>query len=141
MADARLDVSFTSREWSVTRGASQQSISTLRQRVPAVLPGDYFDLLVQSDGGEGPLPVQPLYCVLDDAETMVSNLSQDWHREWVAQGVFVIGGNGSGEFVALDLRTPGVTPVVAIDMVVGLDSIQKIADSVARLADLLGREA
>jgi len=56
-------------------------------------------------------------------------------------GYLVIGGNGGGEFVAIDLRGPDASPVVAMDMVAGPSSAYEIADSFDAFILLVGRQS
>jgi hypothetical protein len=130
-----------SRDWVGPAGACPEALDELRKSAPRRIPGEYFALLSSRDGGEGPLPVQPYNCCLDDVATLLANLEDAWHQGWLNQRLFVVGGNGGGELIALDLRTPGEVPVVSVDMVAGLDSVRTIADSWARFAEMLGCEA
>src|SRR5262249_25093877 len=56
------------REWRGTDGASPELLERLRKVMPADLPPEYFQLLAFSNGGEGPLPVEPYNFCLDEAE-------------------------------------------------------------------------
>ena len=49
------------REWRKAEGASQEAIALLKSVAPVDLPESYFSLLSFSNGGEGPLAVQPLW--------------------------------------------------------------------------------
>ncbi|MDH4987931.1 hypothetical protein QEZ47_20895 [Aminobacter anthyllidis] len=48
--------------------ASSAAIAQLRSGAPVDLPESYFSLLSFSNGGEGPLPIQPLWLCLYPAE-------------------------------------------------------------------------
>ncbi len=56
------------REWQGTDAASPQLLKRLRKVLPADLPPEYFQLLAFSNGGEGPLPVEPYNFRLDEGE-------------------------------------------------------------------------
>lgn len=56
------------REWRKVDGAPADAIAELKSVAPTVLPDSYFALLAFSNGGEGPLPVQPFWFQLYPAE-------------------------------------------------------------------------
>jgi hypothetical protein len=82
--------------------------------VDAPLPTEYLQLLTFSNGGEGPLAVQPWNFCLDSAEEAAKYWCERTFEEFFP-GFFVFGGNGAGELLALDLRGSAPWPVVAID--------------------------
>jgi hypothetical protein len=133
--------SFLTRDWSGHPGASTEALAQLRQRIPSRIPRGYLDLLAVSDGGEGPLPVLPHNCCLDDAATVLSGLAEAWRRDWLDAGFFVIGGNGGGELLAFDLRASAEPPIVTIDMVAGAESANEVAPTVDAFVAMLGCEA
>lgn len=49
------------REWHKVDGASADAIAALKSLAPVDLPESYYALLTFSNGGEGPLAVQPLW--------------------------------------------------------------------------------
>lgn len=100
------------------------------------LPVDYFDFLRFSNGGEGPLSVQPMWLILDDVDTVAQALRDKAFEEFFP-GLIVIGSNGSGEGIAFDFRENAVSKIVYFDLVdIDLDeSIQPLAPS---FHDLLG---
>jgi hypothetical protein len=128
------------REWHKVEGASERAIAELREVAPRSLPESYFSLLSFSNGGEGPLPVQPLWLCLYPAEEVVQLARQGTFEECFS-GLFVIGGNGAGEAVAFDLRTAEPRPLVSFDMTnVDLpESIWHIAPSFDAALELIGR--
>ncbi|MFD1987940.1 SMI1/KNR4 family protein [Mesorhizobium newzealandense] len=103
------------REWRKNGGASDEAIQKLRDVAPVVLPESYFALLSLTNGGEGPLPTQPLWLALDAAEEVIETEQQGTFKEFFP-GFFVIGSNGGGEAIAFDLRTAGPYPLVAFDI-------------------------
>ena len=106
---------LSNRTWFKVPGASAESLSRLRAASPVELPEEYFDLLSFSNGGEGPLPVAPYNFCLDSAEHAAEHNAAGTHAGFFPE-FFIIGGNGGGEYIALDLRGPKPLPVVSIDM-------------------------
>lgn len=129
------------RGWFGFPGASAETLEQLRQRLPPRIPSGYLELLALSNGGEGPLPVQPYSCYLDDVATVLAGLTEVWRRDWLDEGFLVIGGNGGGELLAFDLRALGVPPVVAVDMVAGGESTMQVAPTFEMFLGFLGRES
>lgn len=129
------------RNWHRALPASEVSLTRLRTACPVGLPDGYFSLLGFSNGGEGPLPVQPLYFQLDPAEYAAEAIERGAHNEFL-HGFVVIGSNGGGEYIAFDVRGVSPWPVVAIDMTnIDLDeSIRQISPSFEDFLDLIGRE-
>jgi len=129
------------RVWRKAEGASDAAIASLRHAAPAVLPGSYYSLLSYSNGGEGPLPVQPLWIVLYPAEEAAEIARQGAFDEFFS-GLFVIGGNGGGEAVAFDLRTAEPHPLIFFDMTnIDLaESVRLIAPTFDAALALIGRE-
>ena len=103
------------RQWFSCAGASPDALAALRDAAPAKLPEAYLRLLESSNGGEGPLPLQPLNFCLDSAEEAASNALEGTFEEFFP-GLFVIGSNGGGEAIALDFRGGEPWPVVYFDM-------------------------
>lgn len=56
------------RKWFGREPASVEAIGALRDAAGAALPPEYLQLLAFSNGGEGPLAVQPWNFCLDSAE-------------------------------------------------------------------------
>lgn len=116
------------RPWYAAEGASTEAIADLKSVAPAGLPESYFVFLAASNGGEGPLAVQPLWLQLLPAEEAAQVERNGAFREDFA-GLFVIGSNGAGEGIAFDLRQKAPFPVVAFDM-----SISDMGSSVKPVA-------
>ncbi len=105
------------------------------------LPGSYYSLLSFSNGGEGPLPVQPLWLCLYPAEEVCQIERDGIFHEFFAK-LFVIGGSGGGEAVAFDLRESEPYPIVAFDMTnIDLpESVWPVAPSFEAALELIGRD-
>jgi len=128
------------REWYGAEPASEEAIAALQEIAPARLPDGYLHLLAFSNGGEGPLPVQPLWLVLYPAEE-VKKIARDGSFATYFPGLFVIGGNGGGEAIALDLRSQEPWPLVAFDTTNNnqAESVLPIASSFDEALGLIGR--
>jgi hypothetical protein len=102
------------REWHPASAASATALADLRSVAPARLPATYLELLAFSNGGEGPLPVAPFNLCLYSAEDVIEIERECSYREFFP-GLFVIGGSGGGEAIALDVRGAEPWPVVYFD--------------------------
>ena len=129
------------REWRKVEGASSDAIAALKSIAPADLPESYYALLSFSNGGEGPLAVQPLWFQLYPAEETARIERDGTFREFF-EGLFVIGGNGGGEALAFDLRRGEPYPLVAFDMTnINLtESVQPVASSFDAALELIGQD-
>jgi len=103
------------RIWHKCPGASAEVLQTLQATVAIDLPDQYINLLNYSNGGEGPLPVQPYNFCLDSSEYVIERVLSGATEEFFP-GFLMFGGNGGGEYIAFDIRGPQPWPVVAIDM-------------------------
>lgn len=119
---------FAGREWFKNDGASAEALDRLAAVAPFQLPQSYFAVLRYSNGGEGPLPVDPWTFCLDPAEFATETEQSGTFREFFP-GLFVIGSNGAGEAFALDARSPESLCVVRFDM-----TNCDLAESVIRMA-------
>ena len=132
----------TDRTWFRQPGASEKALQDLRAGAEINLPAEYFDLLAYSNGGEGPISVQPYNFCLDPAERST--------MRWISKeceaffpGFFMFGGTGGGDYIAFDLRGAQPWPVVAIDMTnIDLpESVMLIAKDFSLFLSLVGIEA
>ena len=118
-------------------GASAQAIDALRAAAPTELPASYLHLLSVSNGGEGPLPVNPFNLCLDAAEEVSARLATGQGK---VDGLMIFGSNGGGEYLAFDTRQGAPWPVVTIDMVAGPASAELVAADFDAFIDLIGVE-
>jgi hypothetical protein len=128
------------RDWERAPGASADALKALRLAAPSHLPRAFFDFLAWSDGGQGPLAVQPLWFMLYPASETLGI----WQRGEYAEhfpGLFVFGSNGAGEAIAFDLACDAPR-VVYFDMTnVDLEeSVVEIAPSMTDFLALIGLE-
>jgi hypothetical protein len=103
------------RVWNREPGASIAQLNALRRASPVELPETYFQLLAFSNGGEGPLAVQPLYFMLYDVQYAEDGINQHKYDEFFP-GFVIFGSNGGGEYIAFDTRGSTPWPIVFIDM-------------------------
>jgi hypothetical protein len=127
------------REWQGADGASPKLIERLRKVMPADLPPEYFHLLAFSNGGEGPLPVEPCNFCLDEGEHAAEQFA-DKIFDADFPDFFVIGSNGGGDAIAFDMRGAKPWPIVAFDMTnADLDeSVVTVAPDFVSFLDLVG---
>lgn len=130
------------REWFKLDGAGEESIRTLTDLAPFPLPESYLALLRFSNGGEGPLPVEPWNFCLDTAE-LVAEMEQTGAQKEFFPGLFVIGGNGGSEAIALDANAPAPHPVVMFDMTNCnfAESVSTLAEDFDAFLEMVGRSA
>lgn len=127
------------REWHPAHAASATALADLRSAAPARLPAAYLELLAFSNGGEGPLPVDPFNLCLYSAEEVIE-IERDGSSREFFPGLFVIGGNGGGEAIALDVRETEPWPVVYFDMTnINLhESVQPLAPDFDSFIAMIG---
>lgn len=116
------------REWLKNEGASEEAISRLSAVASIPLPESYMSLLRYSNGGEGPLPMDPWNFCLDRAELAADTEHGGKLKEFFPK-LFVLGTSGGGEAIALDANVPAPYPVVQFDL-----TNCNLAESVRRLA-------
>ena len=124
--------------WHACSAASAKSIEALERELGDRLPNEYLKFLAWSNGGEGPLLVQPYTLCLDSAEEVLRQWQEGQYREYFPS-FLVIGSNGAGEYVAFDLRHSLMRAVVALDMTnIDLsESVLPIAQDFASLLELI----
>lgn len=109
--------------WLNKNGASQKALSALCAAV-GQLPVEYVSLLSRGNGGEVALTVSPFNLCLDSAE---ESLSYWKSGTYPLQGVFVFGGNGAGDLIAIDMRQPAPWSVIHFDPIDPEGSIETVA--------------
>ena len=128
------------RDWFRMDGATPEELAELQAVAPGKLPARYFELLAFSNGGEGPLAMQPYNLCLDSARTVAESIRSANHGQPNLQGFLIFGGNGGGEYLAFDSRQDAPWPIVSIDMIVGGDSAEVIATDFDGFFDRIGIE-
>lgn len=129
------------RNWFGVSGATAEDMAHLKAVAPDQLPAKYLALLAFSNGGEGPLAVQPYNLCLDPAMIVAETIGRENDGRADLQGFLFFGGNGGGEYLAFDIRGGAPWPVVFIDMIAGGDSAEVIAPDFDAFYDLIGIEA
>lgn len=129
-------------QWFRQDPASDLALAKLKLAVGDSLPQEYLDLLSYSNGGEGPLPVQPYNLCLDSAEVTAEAWQSGSYSE-LFPGFLVFGSNGGGEYIAFDQRQGLPWRVVAIDMtnIALAEAVMPIATDFASFVALIGFEA
>jgi len=122
-------------QWDRAPGATPEAISTLVASLSLKLPIDYLDFLQFSNGADGPLPVQPLWCSLFKAEELVV-CNQDYEIAKYLPGYLAIGSSGGGEVILFDTRT---WRVCTVPVLFAEEHIWEIAPNFMQLAEMLGR--
>ena len=124
-------------EWCYNPGASVESLQLLLDKAPINFPQEYIEFLAHSNGSEGPIPVQPYYLCFDPIEVVLQSIASEYYAT-TFPGFVLIGGDGGGEFIAIDVRKQNARPIVALDMtnIQFAESIHVISDDFAALLTL-----
>lgn len=128
------------REWQPRPSADEDEIAELRGLVPFELPSEYLELLRFSNGGFGELDAPPLLLALHSIDESVEYNENEFRTQHFPDFWF-IGGNGSMEQIAFDLRSDPPYPIVMIDPIAGRESAVQIADSIADFIPKIGLSA
>jgi hypothetical protein len=126
------------KDWEAASGATQDALDALIAASDTDLPSDYIAFLADSNGGNGPLSVHPLWLMLYPAE-MITDLLNDVPRRAMFPGLFIIGSNGAGESIAFDFRSGATVGVIHFDMINSdlQESVVPLAASFTQLLALL----
>jgi hypothetical protein len=106
--------------WDREPPASAEVIGKLISESRLKLPEDYLAFLLQSNGGEGELGIQPGWFRIWQAEEVIQ-AGLEYEVPKYAPGLFAFGGNGGGELLAFDTRCGIPWPVVALPCI-GMDA-------------------
>ena len=128
------------RDWRRKTGAPADILQQLKKAAPAALPASYVDLLSFSDGGEGPLPLNPLWLQLDSAQAVIEGICTRNHGRVDLEGFLIFGSNGGGEYLAFDLGRGYPWPIVTMHMIAGPESAQVVAPDFDSIVELIGVE-
>ncbi|OYU37483.1 MAG: hypothetical protein CFE33_20680 [Pseudorhodobacter sp. PARRP1] len=134
---------FKDKDWHVQIGAAPTELDDLMAASGNSLPDDYLSFLSMSNGGEGPLSIDPLNLVLDDAAFVAETMRAGTFATFFP-GLIVIGSNGAGEAIAFDFRRGEANGIVYFDVTNSdlSESIQPLAASFTELMSLVNpREA
>jgi hypothetical protein len=126
------------RKWRSSAPASAEELDLLKSRARAMLPSEYLDLLRFSNGGEGPLALSPLWFQLYSVDECIALCHSDGAMLEQFPTLMFFGSNGGIESIAFDLSVGPPWPIVTIDMIAGLDSVEQIAPNIAAFIDAIG---
>jgi hypothetical protein len=102
--------------WSREPPADPQAIKRLRAAAQDRVPASYLAFLAFSNGGEGPLAVEPGWFVIWPVEEILEN-NQGYQVDKQLPGFFGFGGNGGGELFAFDTRVSQLRRVVMVPFI------------------------
>ncbi|MGF1836808.1 SMI1/KNR4 family protein [Photobacterium sanguinicancri] len=100
------------RDWYKVEGAKVDEIQKFDKCFNNILPKGLLDLLRYSNGGEGPLEVQPYNFVLDSVDQIIETNGTCEISETFS-GFIIFGSDGGGEYIAYDTTS---SEVVSLDM-------------------------
>src|SRR5262245_59858416 len=104
------------------------------------LPEAYLALLRLSNGGEGPLGVEPGWFRLWPVEEILA-LNRGYEVHEYLPGLFGFGSNGGGELFAFDTRRGPPWPIVMAPFIgMEKDTLVEIASDFAEFLRLTGRD-
>ncbi|WP_324699207.1 SMI1/KNR4 family protein [Novosphingobium sp. RL4] len=129
------------RNWFAKQPASEGELAEIRHALPTTLPLAYFDLLAETNGGEGPLPVNPYTFCLDPVVTVLDAFRSRNYDRPDLDGFLVFGGDGSRELIAFDMRSGLPGAIVTIDIVVGPESAEIVASNFDQFVSMLGHSS
>lgn len=137
-ATARPDRPLIHGYWIANPPATESDIEKLQAVIRFDLPPEYLDLLRESNGGEGPLALAPLWLQLWTVDEVVEFAR--WKLPaWRFPGHFFFAGNGAGESIAMRRVNDGQIEIVMIDTLMGAESTQVIAGSFAEFLRAIGK--
>ncbi|MBL4898840.1 MAG: SMI1/KNR4 family protein [Colwellia sp.] len=126
------------KDWNKEVGATEDEMDELKRSVSFSLPDEYLDLLRFSNGGEGPLLVQPWHFVLDNVSDVLEPSIRSNYEEFFP-GYFVFGGNGGGELVAIEIETEKVVSIDGTNTDLK-ESVMPISDTFPEFLEMVGVE-
>jgi hypothetical protein len=114
------------KEFNFNISASEQIIKQVEVKLNFCLPQEYYNFLIQGNGGEG--FIGESYAIFWKLEELI-----EWNHAYqvneYAPGLFLFGSNGGGEAFAFDLRKLPTKIVQIPFIVLGLEDIMEIRDS------------
>lgn len=82
---------------------------------PSALPEEYINFITNYDGATGDLPVQPYYFQFWRIKEILEN-NQGYEIQENLPNYFGIGGNGGGEFFAINLKNKKIFTIPFVPM-------------------------
>ena len=121
--------------------ADPGAVAALSAAAEIELPAEYLALLRLSNGGGGPLGVEPGWFQLWPVEEILAS-NRDYEVHESLPGLFGFGSNGGGELLAFDTRRGPPWPVVMVPFIsMEEDTIIDVAKNFAEFLRATGREA
>lgn len=114
---------------------TEKEFETILPQLPKNLPVSFFDFVKQHSGGNGDLPVQPYYFHLWTINELIEN-NRDYAIQENLPNYFGFGGNGGGEFLAINLVNFKVFTIPFVVMS-ERDAVQ-VAESFEEFLSLIG---
>jgi hypothetical protein len=124
--------------WQPNPGASDQDLDRLRSLAPVQLPASFYEFMSKSNGGRGPLPVEPCYAALYTIDQVISDMTDDSPIHEFFPTFILIGVDEAGDWIALDTYGDPPYRVVWSDLIAPREEALPIAPDFDAFADLLG---
>lgn len=120
--------------------ATPDAVAALSAEAGVELPEEYLSLLLLSNGGGGPLGVEPGWFQLWPVEEVLS-LNRGYEVQENVPGLFGFGSNGGGELLAFDTRKGLPWRIVMVPFIpMEVDEIIEIAEDFAHFLRATGQE-
>ena len=120
--------------------ADPGAVAALSAASGAEWPDQYLALLGISNGGGGPLGVEPGWFQLWPAEEVLAS-NRGYEVQENAPGLIGFGSNGGGELLAFDTRRGQPWPVVMVPFIgMGMDAVVEIAKDFKEFLHATGRD-
>ena len=120
--------------------ADAEAVAALSVASRIELPEDYLSLLRLSNGGGGPLGVEPGWFPLWPVEEVLPS-NRDYEVWKSVPGLFGFGSNGGGELLAFDVRRGPPWKIVMVPFVgMGEDDIAEVAEDFAEFLQATGHD-
>lgn len=126
------------RVWQRSDPASEEQIVRIVEETGFDWPEALLNLWRYSNGGEGELGLPPMWFALSSTEEVLQ-LNVDCNFDGDYEDFQFFGTNGGMETIGLDVRKPN-RPVFMIDLIVGEESLEYIAEDAWEFVNAIGLE-
>ena len=109
-------LSDPSANWMRSQPASDKAIRALIAKCDFPLPEEFLSFLRYSNGGEGPLCIEPWWFRIDPAEQVIEN-NNGYSVEESVPGHFMIGSSGGGEMFVIRKQDGSPCPVYMVPFI------------------------
>jgi hypothetical protein len=135
-------LAFDFEGWAHRESAADPAVVAALSAASGIkLPEEYLSLLCLSNGGEGPLGVEPGWFVFWPAEKVLA-LNRGYEVHEYLPGLFGFGSNGGGELLAFDTRRGPPWPVVMVPFIgMDADDVVEIAKDFEGFLQATGRDS